>query len=106
METPKSKNAAFVNSTQCLSQVIFCLNSRKSSGDVTEECPESELTVKQRSEDPTGKGNCALGRSADDMKDLDDITCKKVDEHQMNHCYFTTSQTYLHHIYYCGCFYS
>ncbi|XP_042682073.1 protein Shroom1 isoform X3 [Centrocercus urophasianus] len=54
-------------------------NDRKSSGDVTEECPESELTVKQRSEDPTGKGDHALGRSADDTKDLDDITCKKLE---------------------------
>uniref|UniRef100_G1N9U3 Shroom family member 1 n=1 Tax=Meleagris gallopavo TaxID=9103 RepID=G1N9U3_MELGA len=52
-------------------------NDRKSSGDVTEECPESELTLEQRSEDPTGKGNHALGRSGDDTKDLDDITCKK-----------------------------
>uniref|UniRef100_A0A8C3L5A7 Protein Shroom1 n=1 Tax=Chrysolophus pictus TaxID=9089 RepID=A0A8C3L5A7_CHRPC len=54
-------------------------NDRKNSGDVTEECPESELTVKQRSEDPTGKGNHALGRSGDDTKELDDITCKKLE---------------------------
>ncbi|XP_003210545.2 protein Shroom1 isoform X2 [Meleagris gallopavo] len=54
-------------------------NDRKSSGDVTEECPESELTLEQRSEDPTGKGNHALGRSGDDTKDLDDITCKKLE---------------------------
>lgn len=54
-------------------------NDRKSSGDVTEECPESELTAKQRSEDPTGKGNRALSGSGDDTKDLDDITCKKLE---------------------------
>uniref|UniRef100_A0A8C9FVT0 Protein Shroom1 n=1 Tax=Pavo cristatus TaxID=9049 RepID=A0A8C9FVT0_PAVCR len=54
-------------------------NDRKSSGDVTEECPESELPAKQRSEDPTGEGSHALGGSGDDTKDLDDITCKKLE---------------------------
>lgn len=104
---PENKNTVCVNSAQCWSQVfIFCLSSRKSSGDVTEECPESELTAKQRSEDLTGKGNRALSGSGDDTKDLDDITCKKVDDHQMDCCFFTTTQSYLHRIYYCGCFYS
>ncbi|XP_021266459.1 protein Shroom1 isoform X2 [Numida meleagris] len=51
----------------------------KSSGDVTEECPESELTAMQRSEDPTGQGNCTLGGNGSDVKDLDDITCKKLE---------------------------
>ncbi|XP_072204740.1 protein Shroom1 isoform X2 [Excalfactoria chinensis] len=54
-------------------------NDRKSSRDVTEECPESEFTTKQRGEDPTGKGNHALSRSGDDTKNLDDITCKKLE---------------------------
>uniref|UniRef100_A0A8C2UCZ1 Shroom family member 1 n=1 Tax=Coturnix japonica TaxID=93934 RepID=A0A8C2UCZ1_COTJA len=71
-------------------------NDRKSSKDVTEECPESEFTTKQRREDPTGKGNRVLSRSGDDTKDLDDITCKKVGDHQMNCCSFTATQSYLH----------
>ncbi|OXB54748.1 hypothetical protein ASZ78_005811 [Callipepla squamata] len=54
-------------------------NDRKSSGDVTEECSGSELTTKQRSEDPTGKETLDLGRSGGDTKDPDDITCKKLE---------------------------
>ncbi|XP_065590969.1 protein Shroom1 isoform X2 [Cyrtonyx montezumae] len=54
-------------------------NDRKSSGDVTEECSGSELTTKQRSEDPTGKRNLDLGGSGGDTKDPDDITCKKLE---------------------------
>ncbi|XP_009949498.1 PREDICTED: protein Shroom1-like, partial [Leptosomus discolor] len=50
---------------------------RKSSRDATEECPESEQDAKQRSEDPTSKGNQVLNRSGDSTNDLDDITSKK-----------------------------
>ncbi|PKU31454.1 protein shroom1 isoform x1 [Limosa lapponica baueri] len=52
-------------------------DSRKSSKDATEECPESEHDAKQRSEDPTSKGNRVPGRSRDGSNDLDDVTSKK-----------------------------
>ncbi|KAM6196408.1 protein Shroom1 isoform 1-T2 [Sarcoramphus papa] len=54
-------------------------NDRKSSRDATEECPESEHDAKQRSEDPTSKGNPVLNRSRDSTNDLDDITSKKLE---------------------------
>ncbi|XP_072729699.1 protein Shroom1 [Ciconia boyciana] len=54
-------------------------NDRKSSKDATEECPESEHDAKQRSEDPTSKGNQTLNRSRDSTNDLDDITSKKLE---------------------------
>lgn len=73
-------NTMFENKTlKCLPRVfIFCSNSRKSSRDATEECPESEHDAKQRSEGPTSKGNQVLNRSRDSTNDLDDITSKKV----------------------------
>ncbi|KAM9289008.1 LOW QUALITY PROTEIN: protein Shroom1 [Morus bassanus] len=52
-------------------------NDRKSSKDATEERPVSEHDAKQRSEDPTSKGNQILNRSRDGTNDLDDITSKK-----------------------------
>ncbi|GAB0195827.1 protein Shroom1 [Grus japonensis] len=54
-------------------------DSRKSSKDATEERPESEHGAKQRSEDPTSKGNRVLNRSRDSTNDLDDITSKKLE---------------------------
>ncbi|XP_035194246.1 protein Shroom1 [Oxyura jamaicensis] len=54
-------------------------NDRKSNGDVPEECSEPELNAKQRSDSPTCKGSQAPNRSGDDTKDLDDITCKKLE---------------------------
>ncbi|XP_014803364.1 PREDICTED: protein Shroom1 isoform X2 [Calidris pugnax] len=52
---------------------------RKSSKDATEECPESEHDAKQRSEDPTSKGNQVPDRNRDGSSDLDDITSKKLE---------------------------
>ncbi|XP_068265546.1 protein Shroom1 [Nyctibius grandis] len=54
-------------------------NDRKSSEDATEECPGPEHNAKQRSEDPTSKGNPVLNRSRDSTNDLDDITSKKLE---------------------------
>uniref|UniRef100_A0A8C3GL74 Protein Shroom1 n=1 Tax=Cairina moschata TaxID=8855 RepID=A0A8C3GL74_CAIMO len=54
-------------------------NDRKSNGDVPEECSEPELNAKQRSDSPICKGNQTPNRSGGDTKDLDDITCKKLE---------------------------
>ncbi|KAM9373266.1 protein Shroom1 [Phaethornis superciliosus] len=53
-------------------------NDRKSR-DATEESPESDHDAKQRSGDPTSKGNQVLSRSRGSTKDLDDITSKKLE---------------------------
>lgn len=54
-------------------------NDKKSNGDVPEECSEPELNAKQRSDSPICKGNQTPNQSGDDTKDLDDITCKKLE---------------------------
>ncbi|XP_074739496.1 protein Shroom1 isoform X1 [Strix uralensis] len=52
-------------------------NDRKNSRDGPEECPEPEHDAKQRSEDPTSKGNRVLNRIRHSTNDLDDLTSKK-----------------------------
>uniref|UniRef100_A0A493T3M3 Shroom family member 1 n=1 Tax=Anas platyrhynchos platyrhynchos TaxID=8840 RepID=A0A493T3M3_ANAPP len=54
-------------------------NDRKSNGDAPEECSEPELNAKQRSDSPICKGNQTPNPSGGDTKDLDDITCKKLE---------------------------
>ncbi|XP_074772406.1 protein Shroom1 isoform X1 [Athene noctua] len=54
-------------------------NDRKNSRDGPEECPESEHDAKQRSEDPTSKGNRVLNRIRHSTNDLDDLTSKKLE---------------------------
>lgn len=94
--------------SKCLSQLfIFCTNSRKSNGDVPEECSEPELNAKQRSDSPICKGNQTPNRSGGDTKDLDDITCKKVGGWPAKEALFLHHHNVIHVTFmYCGCSYS